>query len=142
MLDILEHLPDAKTAIRHASSLLNDGGYLIATVPAFNELWTSHDELNHHEIRYTKATFCPLISAGGFRVIQSSYLFHWTCPVKLAIRCKEWLLGAELKPPRVPHPIVNQICLGLTKLEQATLSRLPMPFGSSLLAVGKLEADS
>ncbi len=139
MLDILEHLPNPQAAIRHACSLLTDGGYLIATVPAFNELWTSHDDLNHHEIRYTKQTFCPLITAGGFRLLRAKYLFHWTCPAKLVIRCKEWLAGAEPKPPQVPSAMVNQICLGLTKLEQATISKLPMPFGSSLLTVGQRE---
>ncbi len=135
MLDILEHMPDAESALRHARSLLADDGVLIATVPAFNSLWTSHDDLNHHVVRYTKKSFGPLIAAGGFTPIRSRYLFHWTCPVKLAIRFKEWILGSKPKSPEVPSPFVNQVCLALSKLEQATISRLGMPFGSSLMVI-------
>lgn len=135
MLDILEHMPDPESALKHTRSLLTKNGFLIATVPAFNSLWTSHDDLNHHVIRYTKKTFLPLIKSGGFNPIQSRYLFHWTCPVKLAIRLKERLFGATPTPPQVPSTLVNQVCLGLSKLEQATISRLPMPFGSSLMVI-------
>ena len=137
MLDILEHMPDPAAALTHAHCLLNENGFLFATVPAFNTLWTSHDELNHHEIRYSKKTFLPLVTAAGFRPIQSRYLFHWTCPVKLAIRLKENFFGATPTPPQVPSSLVNQVCLGLSRLEQATISRWPMPFGSSLMVIAR-----
>ncbi len=137
MLDILEHMSDPESALKHARSLLTKNGFLIATVPAFNSLWTSHDDLNHHVVRYSRKTFHPLIESGGFELTQSRYLFHWTCPIKLAIRVKEQLLGATPKPPEVPSPWLNQLCLGLSKLEQATISRLPMPFGSSLMVVAQ-----
>ena len=137
MLDILEHMPDAPGALRHAKTLLNPNGILIATVPAFNSLWTSHDDLNHHEIRYTKKTFCPIVSESGFDLLESRYLYHWTCPVKLAIRLKESILGANPKSPTVPASFVNQVCFGLSKIEQATISRWGMPFGSSLMVIGQ-----
>ena len=137
MLDILEHISDPAAAVRHARTLLSNEGVFIATVPAFMSLWTSHDDLNHHVVRYTKRSFCPLLEQGGFQLNQTRYLFHWTCPVKLAIRFKEWLRGATPRPPQVPVALLNRICLGLSKLEQATISRLPMPFGSSLLVIAR-----
>lgn len=142
MLDILEHMPDPEAALKHARGLLTANGFLIATVPAFNSLWTSHDDLNHHVIRFTKGTFHPLINAGGFTAVQSRYLFHWTCPVKLAIGLKERMFGAQPKPPQVPSTLVNQICWGLSKLEQATISRLPLPFGSSLMVIAKSAGEA
>lgn len=137
MLDILEHMPDPLAALKHAKTLLKDDGILLATVPAFMSLWTSHDDLNHHVIRYRADSFCPLVADGGFKVQQSRYLFHWTCPVKLAIRLKERIFGSQPKNPTVPSPLVNRICELLSRVEQATLSRIPMPFGSSLLVVAK-----
>jgi SAM-dependent methyltransferase len=137
MLDILEHMPDPLAALKHAKTLLKDDGVLLATVPAFMSLWTSHDDLNHHVIRYRTDSFCPLVSDGGFKVQQSRYLFHWTCPVKLAIRLKEQIFGSTPKTPTVPSPIVNRICELLSRFEQATLSRIPMPFGSSLMVVAR-----
>jgi SAM-dependent methyltransferase len=135
MLDILEHMPDPLAALRHARSLLHEDGVLIATVPALMALWTSHDDLNHHVIRYTRKTFDPLLRDGGFTINESRYLYHWTCPVKLAMALKEKWFGAEPASPTVPAAWVNHVCYGLSRLEQATISKLPMPFGSSLLAV-------
>ncbi len=136
MLDILEHLPEPEKALAHAKSLLNPGGKILMTVPAFNSLWTTHDDLNHHYVRYTRPTFHQLAQRSGIEIDRARYLFHWTCPVKLAIRIKEKVLGAKAKSPEVPNSLVNSICLCLTRLEQWTISRIGMPFGSSLLAIG------
>jgi 2-polyprenyl-3-methyl-5-hydroxy-6-metoxy-1,4-benzoquinol methylase len=137
MLDVLEHLPDASGALAHVNTLLSDRGFIIATVPAFNSLWTSHDDLNHHVIRYTKKTFFPLFKENGLRIIESKYLFHWTCPVKLMIRAKEMLFGSTPKTRQVASPLLNSILLALTQLEQATVSRWNMPFGSSLMVIAE-----
>lgn len=137
MLDILEHMDDPIGALQHARTLLSEDGFLIATVPALMALWTSHDDLNHHVIRYNKRGFSKLIADGGFQQDSMRYLFHWTCPVKLAIAAKEKMLGAKPESPKVPNGLVNQICLSLSRLEQMTISKLPMPFGSSLMVTAK-----
>ena len=54
MLDVLEHLPDPLPPLRRALALVGDRGVLVATVPAFRSLWTSHDDINEHFERYTK----------------------------------------------------------------------------------------
>ncbi len=56
MLDVLEHMEDPVAALRKAWSLLVPGGTLLITVPAFMLLWTQHDVLNHHLVRYTKSS--------------------------------------------------------------------------------------
>ena len=141
MLDLLEHLPDAAGALRHVNRLLSDRGLIIATVPAFNALWTSHDDLNHHVVRYTKKSFHPLFEQAGLEIIQSTYLFHWTCPVKLLIRAKEFVFGSQPKNPEVNSPLLNSLFLGLSKLELATISNWNMPFGSSLMVVAQRVED-
>ena len=137
MLDILEHMPDPLSALRHARTLLSPEGILLATVPAFNALWTSHDVINHHVLRYRRETFHPLFEQSGLPIKKSKYLFHWTCPVKMAIRGKEWLLGAQPKPPSVPPTWLNKACLALTRMENWLFSKVAMPFGSSLMVVGQ-----
>jgi 2-polyprenyl-3-methyl-5-hydroxy-6-metoxy-1,4-benzoquinol methylase len=142
MLDLLEHLPFPQDALEHAKSLLSPNGKILMTVPAFQALWTNHDDLNHHFIRYDKNNFASLVSNVGIHIDQLRYLFHWTCPVKLAIRAKEALVKSTPIPPETPNRVVNAICYGLTRLEQFTISRLGMPFGSSLLAVGSPARES
>jgi SAM-dependent methyltransferase len=143
MLDVLEHLPDPLGALRHALELLDDDGTLLITVPAFRLLWTAHDDWNHHYTRYTKRSFATLAQEAGLSVRESRYFFHWTFPVKLAVRMKEAMLGKPTTPEDVPGSLVNRGLYALSRLEQRMLARLPVPFGSSLMIVaGKNVAAS
>jgi len=135
MLDVLEHLADPAAALRHAAALLSDRGALLITVPAFQSLWTSHDDLNRHYTRYTKRTFSAMAGESGMRIDRMRYLFQWTCPAKLAVRVKEKLVSATASPPALPPRWLNSLLTVATRSEEATLGRLGMPFGSSLLAV-------
>lgn len=137
MLDVLEHLDQPEESLRHAMSLLADDGLVLITVPAFRALWTSHDDLNHHRTRYTKRTFLRMAQACGLEVLEAGYSFHWTYPVKLLIRFKERLVSSPPRPVRIPAAFVNRLCLALSRWEQLVLGRVPVPFGSSLLVVGR-----
>lgn len=140
MLDVLEHLPDPLGALRHALDLLDDDGTLLVTVPAFRLLWTAHDDWNHHYTRYTKRSFASLACEAGLSVRESRYFFHWTFPVKLAVRMKEAMLGRPTTPEDVPASLVNRGLYALSRLEQRMLSRVPLPFGSSLMIVAGKQA--
>jgi 2-polyprenyl-3-methyl-5-hydroxy-6-metoxy-1,4-benzoquinol methylase len=137
MLDVLEHLPEPAQALRHALSLLEPGGTFVATVPAFPALWTGHDDINHHLIRYTRTTFRELARDAGLAVDHERYFFQWTCPVKLASRLVESVLRREAKPASVPPAWINEPLYQLSRVEAALLGRLPMPFGSSLIVIGR-----
>ena len=136
MLDVLEHLEDPVSALEHALDLLSPGGAAIITVPAFMSLWTNHDVLNHHLTRYTKGRFRQIAGQAGFVISVERYFFHWTCPIKLAAHGVENICRQEPKPPSVPAALVNATLYWLSRAEQETLTRLPMPFGSSLMIVG------
>ncbi len=135
MLDFLEHLQNPEQALIHAAQLLKPHGRIIITVPAHRTLWTSHDDLNHHFYRFNKASFRQLARDCQVKIHHLRYLFHWTCPVKLAIRAKEAAFKTEPTNPEVPSRFINSACYAATRFEQLTVSRLGMPFGSSLLAI-------
>ncbi len=135
MLDVLEHLPDDLAALRRATELLTPSGLLVLTVPAFNLLWTSHDELNFHQKRYLRSSLLKLVGQAGLQAQHARYFFHWLFPVKLLVRTWEALRGSEAKPPRIPPAVVNRSFYFATHLEQRLLRRLPLPFGSSLFLV-------
>src|SRR4029077_1835982 len=107
------------------------------TVPAFPALWTAHDDLNRHVVRYTRRTFARTAERAGLRIEGTRYLFQWLILPKLLVRAKERAFGARPHPPSVPPRWVNETLRGLTRLESATYGRLPLPFGSSLLVVGR-----
>ena len=109
MLDVLEHIPDATIALEKARDLLNSNGRMLLTVPAFNLLWTKHDDFNHHITRYTKRLIRQQTSKAGFEIENQHYLFHWTFPAKLLVRLKEKLSPAAPKPASLPGKVSNAI---------------------------------
>ncbi len=138
LLDVLEHLPDEGAALGLAARLVRPDGKLVLTVPAFRALWTAHDDLNLHRTRYTRGELVRALAAAGFRVRDARYFFHWLVPVKLLVRARERLAGADPQPPRVPPAPWNRLFYLLSRLEQR-LWFLRLPFGSSILAVAEPE---
>ena len=133
MLDVLEHIPDPVAALEKARNLLKPGGRILLTVPAFNLLWTRHDDFNHHVTRYTKKMMTVQAEQAGFKIDNQHYLYHWTFPAKLLVRLKERFSSAEPSPAQLPAKIPNAILKLLCRFEQATLTQLRPPFGSSLV---------
>lgn len=137
MLDVIEHLPDPLGALRHAVTLLEARGVLVATVPAFRLLWTTHDVLNHHFTRYTKRSFGALARSAGLRIEYARYFFHWIYPAKLLVRLREAIAHPPPTSPRVPPDWINELLYRMSRFEQRLITPLNVPFGSSLLAVAR-----
>jgi SAM-dependent methyltransferase len=135
MLDVVEHFADPLRCLRRAVELLEPEGTLLVTVPAFRLLWTSHDELNHHYMRYTKRRITELIGQAGGEVRSARYFYRWMYPFKLAAHFKEAVFPVAPATPSMPPPWLNGLLYRLSRLEQKTLGPLPLPFGSSLLVV-------
>lgn len=135
LLDALEHFKEPLQCLRRAVQLLAPDGAILVTVPAFRALWTSHDVLNRHFTRYTRRSLRRLAWQAGARVEICRYFFQWIFPVKLVLRLKEAVRQPEPQVPRVPPSWVNRTLYLLSVFEQKALSRWPVPFGSSLLAV-------
>jgi SAM-dependent methyltransferase len=136
MLDVLEHLDDPAAALRHGLRLLEPGGVLLVTVPAFNLLWTAHDDLNEHVTRYTKRSFARLARESSYAIADARYFFHWLFPVKLLVRILERVWPRSPRSTTLPWSPLNRAIVSVCGLERALLGSVPMPFGSSLLVVG------
>jgi 2-polyprenyl-3-methyl-5-hydroxy-6-metoxy-1,4-benzoquinol methylase len=137
MLDVLEHLDNPLEALQHAHSLLSPDGSILITVPAFSLLWTSHDRLNHHRIRYTLGSLKRVVRDASFQVVMARYFFFWLFAAKLATRIKESLFGATPTIPGLPPVWVNRLLHGFSRAEESLLGRLPIPFGGSVLLLGR-----
>ncbi|HEX6536148.1 MAG TPA: hypothetical protein VF041_16235, partial [Gemmatimonadaceae bacterium] len=82
-----------------------------------------------------------LAARANLRVEYARYFFHWMYPAKLAQRAMERITHPAPRPPRVPAPWINRSLYALSVLEQRALGALPIPFGSSLLLVGRRVGD-
>ncbi len=137
MLDVLEHFADPAVSLRRAVELLDDGGAILLTVPAFPALWTSHDVLNRHFFRFTRKSLEDVARRAGAQIEFSQYVFQWMSPLKLAAAWKEKALPVSPRPPRVPPRWINRGLYRLSRLERRLLGHFDVPFGSSVLALAR-----
>lgn len=137
MLDVLEHLPNAPAALCHALNLLVPGGILLITVPAFQALWTTHDDLNHHVRRYTKTTLRAVADGIPLEILEERYLFQSLFPAKLAVRAVERACRLAPHVPSVPARWANHLLRRYFRIEEKLFRKVPVPFGSSLLVVAR-----
>jgi SAM-dependent methyltransferase len=137
LLDVLEHMEDPARVLAEAFSRLDPGGSVLITVPAFLSLWTSHDVLNHHVTRYTRQRLETLVRVSGGVVAHCAFFFRWMTPFKLLLHWKEAVIPAPPVTPRIPSNAVNRLLYGLSIAEQRVIGAVPIPFGSSLIAVAR-----
>jgi SAM-dependent methyltransferase len=133
MLDVLEHLTRPIELLRQAASHLHKSGRVLITVPAFNWLWTRHDDVNHHVKRYTDREMRRLVEAADLSVDRSRYLFPSLVLPKALVRIKEALVGDSPDVPRIPAPWMNGAVQTALRAEHAVTARVP--FGTSLMVV-------
>jgi SAM-dependent methyltransferase len=137
-LDVLEHIEEPRPVVEEIARRLEPGGWFIATVPAFQSLWTTHDDLNHHVRRYRLGELEALIEGSGLQIVRSLYLFGWVAIAKWLVARAEAVASRPPRAPRIPPKPVNQAALGFSRLEQRLHSVVPLPFGSTALVVSRL----
>jgi SAM-dependent methyltransferase len=67
-LDVIEHVPDDRAALRELRRVSKPDGRLLVTVPAYQALWSYHDVANHHYRRYERATLRAVITDAGWQL--------------------------------------------------------------------------
>ena len=70
MLDVLEHIKDDKKAIGETRRILKEGGYFLVTVPAYQFIWSEHDEILGHYRRYSISDFSKKLEEAGFDILK------------------------------------------------------------------------
>ncbi|MFA5158944.1 MAG: class I SAM-dependent methyltransferase [Candidatus Omnitrophota bacterium] len=78
LLDILEHLPEDRTALQKLASLISDGGYAVITVPSNPRFWHWDDDFYGHVRRYTAKGIKKKLEDAGLTVVA---VWDFTFPV-------------------------------------------------------------
>ena len=74
MFDVLEHIENDSDFMKDTvMPLLKDNGRIVMTVPAYQSLFSKHDEELKHYRRYDIKMICDVAKKSNFRIINYSY---------------------------------------------------------------------
>lgn len=137
--DVVEHIHDDVAAMRSMRDALRpDSGTLLVTVPAYQWLWSPHDDLNQHKRRYTRVLLKARLEAAGFTVVHLSYFNTWLFPVVAVVRLARKALptsGDGSSDFVMPPARTNRTLTRLFASERHLVRRRSLPVGVSLIAL-------
>jgi len=126
--NVLEHIERDETVLRNIYDLLKPGGRFLLLVPSHPWLYGCLDQHLGHRRRYRRRELRNTLEAMGFRVIYLKYFNR--------IGVLGWFLNSKiLRRKRLSSFQLRMynLFVPLFKLEKF----FPLPFGTSLLAVGE-----
>lgn len=140
MLDVIEHIENDSEVVSQVYDTLQEGGYFLATVPAYQWMWSHHDIIHMHYRRYSKKHFEDLLKSQGFQIIYSSYFNTFLFPIVWLKRQFDRLLKKEKEDgnpiDEVPK-IINSVFEKIFSLESLFIPKISLPFGLSIVVLAK-----
>lgn len=138
-LDVIEHVEDDLAALMRLRELLSEDGFLFTTVPAYQWLWSAHDEANHHKRRYTKMAYSRLLQRAGFEIRYASYFNSLLFPLAVVDRLASKARPAHEKNKNaslgMPTGWLNALLYGIFGFESKWAGKFRFPFGLSIAIV-------
>jgi SAM-dependent methyltransferase len=138
-LDVIEHVPDDGAALSELRRVCRPGGWLLVTVPAYQALWSAHDEANHHFRRYSRQGLRRAANAAGWHVQRLSSFNSLLLAPAAAVRLTQRRLGTHngyTSDLALGPAWLNDVLERPLALEASWLARgRTLPLGLSLLAV-------
>ena len=139
-LDVLEHLPDDRTAAAEIARVLKPGGLLFASVPAYPSLWSRHDVALMHQRRSVPRAFKHLLTEAGLSIERCTHTLASFLPLVFLVRRGQRLLNPNA-PPRADvvstPPVLNTLLRGYLDVEGRLSLRMPSPLGVGLFAIAR-----
>tara|TARA_R110002111_G_scaffold69071_6_gene111828 strand:+ start:4112 stop:4843 length:732 start_codon:yes stop_codon:yes gene_type:complete len=138
LLDVMEHIDDDEKSLSMLKNWAKNNSTLLITVPAYQFLWTRHDELHHHKRRYTVGQLKKVIENNGWKVDYISYFNTFLFPLALLDRIKQKVLpAAQDSDLKIPPKFINTLFEKIFSFESSLIGKIRFPFGLSIIAVAK-----
>jgi SAM-dependent methyltransferase len=121
-LDVIEHTPDDRAALLELRRVCRPGGFLLVTVPAYQALWSVHDEANHHYRRYSRRGLRQAALDTGWAVVRMSSFNSLLLAPAAVVRIGQRRLGTH-------NGYTNDLDLGPRWLNEALEQPLRLEAG-------------
>jgi hypothetical protein len=106
-------------------------------VPAYQWLWSEHDDRAAHRRRYGARRFERAVLDAGFEIERMTYYFSFLVPPAALLRRTplKRLVTATDEDVSTMHPLLDAAFAWLARAERAIGRRRRIPFGLSILCV-------
>jgi SAM-dependent methyltransferase len=139
LLDVIEHVPDDAAFLIAASRHLLPGGLIIVNVPASMLFFSDYDRAAGHVRRYNTGSLAKLLVRGG---VEVQAIWPWGLLMVPALLARKTLVRRTKSADVIRKGFVppNRIFRGLLHSMKniETALPFPMPFGTSILAWGRV----
>ena len=98
LMDVLEHVDDDAGLLRETISNASPDATFLISVPAFQFMWSGHDEFLEHKRRYTLRAIERVIESTGLRLQRGCYFYASIFPAAMAVRLPRNLIGGAHHP--------------------------------------------
>jgi SAM-dependent methyltransferase len=138
-MDVVEHLDDDLVGLREYRRVLAPGGLLLLTVPSYQWLWGEHDVRAAHRRRYRVKGLAAVVKAADFEVLHTTYYNSFLVPAAAALRRTPLRRVVKETDEEVGNtsPFVSKVMTRLSNAERGLALRGWVPFGLSILLVGR-----
>lgn len=133
LFDVIEHFQDDILLLNEAIRVVREGGIIVITVPARDELWSWVDEVSFHKRRYTKEKIKKLFQEAKLDTLLIEHMFMSLYVPMRYIRSKGEKSDALFKINR----FANALLYKLFDIERIISKGLPLPIGTSLIGIAK-----
>ncbi len=138
-LDVIEHTPLEARTLRELRRVAAPGAFLVLTVPAYQWLWSVHDERNGHHRRYNRRGLSRAAGAAGWSPVRvthfNSLLFAPAAVVRLAHRRRSRIAAGRSELSLTPRSLDGLLTLPFRAEAGAVRRGASLPAGLSILAV-------
>lgn len=143
LLDVLEHLPEPVTALRHAADTLDSQGKIILTVPAWPSLYSDWDKRLGHFRRYSTQELRQHIREAGLNLQWISPWNAFTLPAAFLLRTWRRYFPQD-RPAEFPpvSKLMNRLLITMAGCERILMKLNSVPTGLSLVAVASKTASN
>jgi ubiquinone/menaquinone biosynthesis C-methylase UbiE len=142
--DVIEHIEDDSKGVSEMVRVCKSAGNVFITVPAFKQLWSHHDVINHHYRRYKMSQIESLFKACKGSIIFKSYfnslLFLPIYAFRMSSKIipEKWIRkdsGSDFSVNN--NQVVNRILFKIFSFERFLLKKVRFPAGVSILFMWK-----